>query len=174
MITNRPALSLSKGATGLLSGSSTSARLTVILVRIVTFTIRTTDVPDEASRNGILGPLVAYNQSKTGRSDIQPLIIALDDPEGQVIGGLWGRTAFDWLFVELLFVPDSLRGRGVGTDLMKRAETEALARGCHSAWLDTFEFQARGFYERLGYTCFGELSDYPAGAKRYFMKKALA
>jgi GNAT superfamily N-acetyltransferase len=77
------------------------------------------------------------------------------------------------LFVELLFVPDSLRGRGVGTDLMKRAESEALARGCHSAWLDTFEFQARGFYERLGYTCFGELSDYPAGAKRYFMKKAL-
>ena len=173
MITNRPALSLSKGATGLLSGSSASARLTVILVRIVTFTIRTTDVPDEASRNGILGPLVAYNQSKTGRSDIQPLIIALDDPEGQVIGGLWGRTAYDWLFVELLFVPDSLRGRGVGTDLMKRAETEALARGCHSAWLDTFEFQARGFYERLGYTCFGELSDYPVGATRYFMKKAL-
>jgi GNAT superfamily N-acetyltransferase len=144
-----------------------------ILVRNVTFTIRATDVPDEASRNGILGPLVAYNQSKTGRSDIRPLIIALDDSQGQVIGGLWGRTAYDWLFVELLFVPDSLRGRGIGTDLMKRAEAEALARGCHSAWLDTFEFQARGFYERLGYTCFGELSDYPAGARRYFMKKAL-
>jgi len=141
-------------------------------VRDVTFTIRTTDVPDEASRNGILAPLVAYNQSKTGRSDIRPLIIALDDSEGQVIGGLWGRTAYDWLFVELLFVPDSLRGRGVGTDLMKRAETEALARGCHSAWLDTFEFQARGFYERLGYTCFGEVKNYPVGP-RFFMSKQL-
>ncbi len=80
---------------------------------------------------------------------------------------------YDWLFVELLFVPDALRGRGVGSDLMTRAETEALTRGCHSAWLDTFEFQARGFYERLGYTCFGELPNYPAGAARYFMKKAL-
>jgi GNAT superfamily N-acetyltransferase len=129
--------------------------------------------PTRPVEKGILGPLVAYNESKTGRNDIRPLVIALDDSEGRVIGGLCGRTAYDWLFVELLFVPDSLRGRGVGTDLMKRAEIEALARGCHSAWLDTFEFQALGFYERLGYTCFGELSAYPAGARRFFMKKAL-
>jgi hypothetical protein len=53
------------------------------------------------------------------------------------------------------------------------AETEAVARGCHSAWLDTFAFQARPFYERLGYTCFGELNDYPNGSARYFMKKTL-
>jgi len=138
----------------------------------MTFSIRTTDVPDEALRNGILGPLAEYNQARTGRNDHRPLIIAIEDPEGRVIGGLWGRTVYDWLFVELLFVPDALRGHGVGSDLMKRAETEALTRGCHSAWLDTFEFQARGFYERLGYTCFGVLPNYPV-APRYFMKKAL-
>jgi GNAT superfamily N-acetyltransferase len=80
---------------------------------------------------------------------------------------------YDWLFIELLFVPESLRRRGVGTELMQRAETEAVARGCHSAWLDTFEFQSRGFYERLGYALFGELRDYPNGSARYFLKKAL-
>jgi hypothetical protein len=48
-----------------------------------------------------------------------------------------------------------------------------VQRGCHNAWLDTFEFQARGFYESLGYECFGELPDYPKGHARYFMKKAL-
>jgi GNAT superfamily N-acetyltransferase len=136
-------------------------------------TIRMTDVPDDALRNGILAPLVAYNQAKTGRSDHRPLIVAIDDNEGRVVGGLWGRTAYDWLFVELLVVPEPLRGRGIGTDLMTRAEREAISRGCHSAWLDTFEFQARGFYERLGYTCFAQLGDYPAGTTRYFMKKAL-
>jgi hypothetical protein len=56
---------------------------------------------------------------------------------------------------------------------MLRAEREAMARRCRNAWLDTFEFQARGFYERLGYSCFGELKDYPKGFSRYFMKKAL-
>jgi len=57
-------------------------------VRDVTFTIRTTDVPDEASRNGILAPLVAYKQPKTGRSDIRSLLSALNESEAQVIGGL--------------------------------------------------------------------------------------
>jgi GNAT superfamily N-acetyltransferase len=137
------------------------------------FAIRTTDVADDALRAAIAGPLTAFNQAKTGRNDYRPLIIAIDDPDGRVIGGLWGRTVYDWLFVELLFVPDALRGRGVGSELLTRAEDEALGRGCHSAWLDTFEFQARGFYERLGYSCFAELRDYPAGSTRYFMKKSL-
>jgi GNAT superfamily N-acetyltransferase len=138
----------------------------------VTFTIRTTDVPEDTTRAAIAAPLAAYNRSAAGRWDARPLIIAIEDA-GRVVGGLWGRTAYDWLFVELLFVPEPLRRQGVGSDLMTRAEDEARARGCHHAWLDTFEFQARGFYERLGYACFSELEDYPSGFSRYFMKKAL-
>jgi len=137
------------------------------------FEIRLTDRADEATREAILAPLVAYNRGKTGRSDSRPLVLSVMGDDGEVVGGLWGRTGSDWLFVELLFVPESLRGRGVGSGLMLRAETEAIARGCHGAWLDTFEFQAPGFYERLGYTCFGELTDYPPGSARYFLKKAL-
>ena len=132
-----------------------------------------TDVADDSIRKAIVEPLVAYNQAKTGRNDVRPLVLAVEDDDGAVVGGLWGRTAYGWLFVELLVVPASLRDRGLGTELMTRAETEAVARGCHSAWLDTFEFQARGFYERVGYTCFGELKDYPAGSARYFMRKTL-
>ncbi len=139
----------------------------------MSFTIRAAEVPDESIRAAIAGPLMRYNRTRTGRADHRPLILAIEDSDQQVIGGLWGRTAYDWLFVELLFVPEQLRGRGVGTDLMRRAEAEALARGCAQAWLDTFEFQARGFYERLGYTCFGELNDYPPGFGRYFMRKPL-
>jgi GNAT superfamily N-acetyltransferase len=77
------------------------------------------------------------------------------------------------LFTELLFIPPALRGRGLGTDILSRAESEARDRGCHGAWLDTFEFQARGFYERLGYQQFAELPDYPMGYSRFFMRKAL-
>jgi GNAT superfamily N-acetyltransferase len=82
------------------------------------------------------------------------------------------QTAYDWLFVQLLFVPRILRGRGLGSELMRRAEDEGLRRGCHSAWLDTLECQARGFYERLGYRCCAELPSYPVGS-RHFLKKAL-
>ena len=80
-------------------------------------------------------------------------------------------TAFGWLLVELLFVPVDLRGVGLGADLMQRAEKEAARRGCRGAWLDTFSFQARGFYERLGYSTFGVIDEYPSGHSLVFMLK---
>jgi GNAT superfamily N-acetyltransferase len=135
--------------------------------------IRLTDTEDVATRDSIVGPLVAYNAQQTGTDDYRLLVLAVFNEDGAVIGGLWGRTVFGWLCIDVLFVPESLRGRGVGAELMLRAEREAIARGCRNAWLDTFQFQARGFYEKLGYRCFGELEDYPVGFARYFMRKSL-
>jgi GNAT superfamily N-acetyltransferase len=137
------------------------------------YTLTVTDAADEETRKAVLAPLVEYNSSQAGPSQNRPLAVLVKDDQGAVIGGLWGHTGYDWLFTQLLVVPTALRGRGVGTDIMQLAEREAAQRGCHGAWLDTFEFQARGFYERLGYECFGELPNYPKGFARFFMKKAL-
>lgn len=134
--------------------------------------IHLTDAPDPAAREAILNGLLSFNVARAGSHDARPLAVLIGDPAtGDVIGGLWGRTAFAWLFVELLFVPEALRGAGLGVSLVRRAETEAVRRGCRGAWLDTFSFQARGFYERLGYTVFGTLEDYPPGHRRFFMLK---
>ena len=129
------------------------------------------DTPDAADREAIAAPLRAYNLSKVAAIDIRPLVIALRNAEGQTIGGLWGETALDWLHVDLLSVPESMRGQDVGTALLRRAEDIARERGCVGAWLDTFAFQARGFYEKLGYTVFGEIPDHPVGSARYFLRK---
>lgn len=137
------------------------------------YALTLSDQADDEIRKQVLVPLVAYNDRQAGPSGSRPLSVAVRDDQGRVTGGLWGHTGFGWLFVQYLAVPEALRGRGVGTQVMRLAEREAMQRGCHGAWLDTFEFQARGFYERLGYTCFGELADYPKGQARYFMKKTL-
>lgn len=139
----------------------------------MSYSIELSDSGDESIRSAIARPLIAYNIARTGISNHQSLAVVIHDDAGDVTGGLWGRTVYGWLYVELLVVPESLRGQGVGTEVMRRAEAEAVRRGCHDAWLDTFEFQARGFYERLGYRCFGELGNYPAGFSRYFMTKSL-
>jgi GNAT superfamily N-acetyltransferase len=86
-------------------------------------------------------------------------------------GGIVGVLAWEWLFVEALFVADAWRGQGLGQALLARAEAHAALQGCHSAWLDTF--QAKGFYERAGYRAFGSLPQYPAGQVRWFMRKGL-
>jgi len=137
------------------------------------FTLQLGDTADDAVRQAILAPLVAYNASQTGASGHRPLVIEVRDQQAAVIGGLWGGTGYGWLFTQLLVVPEALRGQGLGRKLMAMAEAEAVQRACHAAWLDTFEFQAKAFYERLGYRCFGELGDYPKGFARYFMQKSL-
>ncbi len=137
------------------------------------YTLSLTDIADDAVRQAVLAPLAEYNAAQAGPSQSRPVVVLVKDAAGAVIGGLWGHTGYDWLFTQLLVVPAALRGRGLGTEIMRMAEQEALQRGCHGAWLDTFEFQARGFYENLGYECFGELANYPTGFARYFMKKAL-
>ena len=137
------------------------------------YTLSITDVADEAVRPAIVGPLVEYNVSQAGASHNRPIAVLVKDKDGGVVGGLWGHTGYEWLFTQFLVVPAGFRGRGIGTEIMQIAEREAISRGCHSAWLDTFEFQARGFYERIGYECFGELPNYPQGFSRFFMKKKL-
>lgn len=136
-------------------------------------TFHLSDAADEVTRQAILAPLRQFNSAQAGPSGHQPLAIELRDAQGQTIGGLWGATSYGWLFTQLLVVPEPLRGKGTGRKLMEMAESEAVHRGCHAAWLDTFEFQARAFYERLGYQCFGQLDKYPVGFARYFMQKSL-
>ena len=137
------------------------------------FTLELTDAVDEDTRKLILAPLVEYNTSQAGPSNGKPVVITMKDELGAVVGGLWGHTGYEWLFTQLLVVPESHRGTGMGSQLMAMAENEAVARGCAGVWLDTFEFQARGFYERIGYEVFAELGNCPTGYSRYFMKKSL-
>ena len=104
----------------------------------------------------------------------QDLAIAISDPEShKPVGGLCGRTAGGWLFIELLFVPEALRGMGLATQLIAMAEEAARRRECHSAWIDTLNPKALALYRRLGYEIFGELKDYPVGGSRFFLQKKL-
>lgn len=132
-----------------------------------------TDKPNEQARLALVRQLSAYNQSKAGQSDSRLLSVLIQAQEGNLLGGLWGSTGYGWFCTHLLIVPQTMRNCGLGSKIMHCAETEAIARGCHSAWLETYEFQSRRFYERLGYECFAELKDYPLGFSRFFMKKRL-
>ena len=91
-----------------------------------------------------------------------------------LIGGLYGRTSWRRLTVELLFVPEKLRGQGMGTKLLAQAEEEAKKRGCIGVWLETFSPDAHRFYLRQGFKTFGEIADYPPGNTRYFVTKDFA
>ncbi|MET3927813.1 GNAT family N-acetyltransferase [Devosia sp. 2618] len=129
------------------------------------------------SRTAVLDGLIAFNRSQTPdfKGAYGSIGLMLKHPDtGLVEGGLTARMGFGWMFVELLFVPERLRGQGVGLDLMAEAERVAREHQLVGIWLDTFAFQARGFYEKLGYVVFGEIENYPPGSSRYFLRKHLS
>lgn len=130
--------------------------------------------PSTEEVDAVLAALVA-NESVAGRdSGYQAYSVLLrDEPGGPVVGGLYGYQLFDWLFIQYLAVPPSQKGQGLGSELMARAEAWARDRGLVGLWLDTFAFQARPFYEKLGFTVFGEIDDHPRGSRRHFLQKRL-
>ena len=93
--------------------------------------------------------------------------------DGRPLGGLVGSTNLGWLHVQLLAVAPEARRQGIGAVLLEAAETLARQRGCHGAWLDTYQYQGPDYYPRLGWRMFGALPDYPPGGVRRFYRKAL-
>ena len=138
-------------------------------------TLTLTDAPEPHMRQAIAAALIQFNNSRASQpEDYRSLVIILSNPDtSEILGGLWGATNFAHLHVDLLFVPELIRGTGLGRKILIEAEREAIIRGCRGAWLDTYSFQARGFYERLGYTVFGMIDDYPPGQQRVFLHKKL-
>ena len=133
-----------------------------------------TEKPQPGDFEAVHAPLIAYNEGHVGPSGYKPFVILLRDPErAKTVGGLWARSFYDWMYVDLLVVPEGHRNNDIGSDLMRRVEAAAVTRGCVGIWLDTHSFQARGFYKRLGFGVFGILDDYPIGAQRIFMRKLL-
>lgn len=137
------------------------------------FRIERTTHPTEAEVDRIRAGLTAFNRSRIPDRGYLPLAFTLFDAGGEFAGGLTGYLAYGWLFIDLLWVAERARSQNQGRALMLAAEEEGRARGCRHAWLDTFSFQARAFYEKLGYVVFGELPDFPPGHQRYFLRKDL-
>ena len=108
-----------------------------------------------------------------GRRDYQPIGLSFRASDGPIVAGVYGATMWGWLMVDGLWVAEELRGRGLGRRLMLAAEAEAIERGCHGSSLGTFDFQAREFYERLGYTVLGALEHFPKGHTHYTLWKSL-
>jgi GNAT superfamily N-acetyltransferase len=137
----------------------------------VTLTLDTNGTPEDAQvvRQG----LSAFNAAHAGDDHYQRIVFIVRDDAGAIRGGLLGGTYWGWLSVDILWLDESLRGQGWGTRLMALAEDEARQRGCHSAHLDTMDWQALDFYLKLGYSVWGQLDDLPTGHTRYFLKKSL-
>ncbi|WP_158749593.1 N-acetyltransferase [Acidobacterium sp. S8] len=136
--------------------------------------IKITTPPDEEAAAQLKSQLIAYNHLRVPQQPPREILLSIQDDNGDLLAGLSGRISYTWLFVDLFWVAEHLRGQGYGTRLLQQAEQYAREQGCHAVWLDTYSFQARGFYEKQGYKVFGQLPRCPGEHSRYFLCKELS
>ncbi len=91
-----------------------------------------------------------------------------------MIAGITGRSFGHWLLIDNFWVDEQCRGKGLGKQLLSQAEAIAKDRGCNKVLLDTLEFQAKPFYEAMGYQVQWTQNHYPLTGCKYFMIKNLA
>jgi ribosomal protein S18 acetylase RimI-like enzyme len=138
---------------------------------------------DEGREEFVTEQLIAYNRAHAplqepnddGQFTAAALHIFALATDGTVIGGLIGRTHSlrAWLEVTTIWVGEAHRRHGIGRSLMERAEEEARRRGCRYARLATSDYQAPGFYTKLGYTQYGKLENCPPGVTVFYFCKTL-
>lgn len=127
-----------------------------------------------ASHKTIVAGLRAYNQPHLGtRRREKKVVLTARNEANDIIGGIVGYFSFDWLYVHLLWVDEAHRGKDVGSALIAAAEREARKRGAITIRLETWSFQAPGFYTKLGFREFGRLDDHPQGHTTFFFVKSL-
>ena len=126
--------------------------------------ITVTDEFDPADVAVIVDGLGAYDFSRIGYRDFRRLAVLVRNPQtGKVVGGLYGRSEFGLVYVDWLFLPEDLRGAGIGSRVLAMAEEEGRRRGCTRIALTTLSVEAPGFYKKQGYeSCRRSIATHPA------------
>ena len=136
----------------------------------------TYDIHDDMTRDEagfVQKKLVEFSDQFTPPRNYREIGVVLRDAQGKVSGGVVANTVWDWLQIGVLWLPEELRGQGHGHRLLKRVEVLGRANGCRHAKLDTFDFEARAFYESHGYVVRSHTANFPQGHTQYHLAKDL-
>ncbi|HEY1630097.1 MAG TPA: GNAT family N-acetyltransferase [Rhizomicrobium sp.] len=129
--------------------------------------------PDDAVLKEITTGIRGFNLAQVPDVQFHKIVSVIRDDDGRIHGGVVGRLAGDSVYMEVVWNDDDVRGTGLGRAMMLTAEAEAKRLGAREAWLYTMSFQAKPFYEKLGYSQFAELDWQDGQYKRHFMRKPL-
>ena len=139
--------------------------------------IELSEIPNKTDLDILSQGIQSYNQHHITddvvfEKDSRFSVFARDD-NGNIIGGIRASGFWNYCIIELLWLSDETRGKGIGSALMKKAEAFAIKKGFAYMRTETLSFQAKPFYQKQGYRVFGELADHPKGHTTYCLVKQL-
>lgn len=136
-------------------------------------TIQLDEHPSADELRQLVDGVRRFNRNIAGYEPPRAVASFLRDNDGRMVGGAHGDIWGCSVHIAAMWVDESQRGKGHGSALLKAVEDYAAEHGCVLAYLETTSFQARPFYEGLGYRVFGELAGIAEGCTMFFLKKEL-
>jgi len=139
--------------------------------------IEVTQTPDPADMEFLSQGIQGFNRGTVPglpevAQDLKFAVFARDD-RGKLVGGIRANAFWGYLCIELLWLSEEARGYGAGKRLVEGAEAFAMEHGFRHARVETTSFQAKPFYEKLGYKVYGVLDDFPEGHQSFYLHKDL-
>jgi len=128
--------------------------------------------PEEEDKKIIDLGIDEYNLKRIGEQKYIP-IASFAKENDQTIGGITGNLFWNYLYIDLMWIHETYRGKGIGRKLITAVENLAKENGIYRSHLCTASFQSLGFYEKCGYSIFGKLDDMPEGETEYYLYKKL-
>ena len=114
-----------------------------------------------------------FNAAATGYDDAELFTASHESESGSVDAGICGYTWGGCCYVSYLWVAESSRGKGLGSELLSAVENHAVSKRCRLVLLSSHSFQAPGFYARRGYSQVTRVNDHPVGHTNIFYSKRL-
>jgi len=143
-------------------------------ILLKSYTLSVNNAVDKDNRKAVGAFLKNYNNAAMPGYELREhLEVVAKDANGKVLGGLYGYFFWAWLEIHILAVDEAQRKQGIGKSLIQKAEAVAIQKNTFKIRLNTFEFQAPQFYERLGYKIVAVEEGFPEGSCTYHFHKML-
>ena len=143
------------------------------LIPNTTYKIIVDHEPNQADNDALMEGLITCYEREMSETRDKEFSVFLKNDLGDIFGGIQAHFDTESVYVEVLWVDEKLRKKGYGRKLLNAAELEAIKNGCVFSTLDTWDFQAEGFYLKSGYEPMGEIKKYWREHSRIFLRKAL-
>ena len=130
------------------------------------------DTPTREETKIFLDGLVRHNSNYLP-NDFEKHFIVVKSDSGDVVGGIKFETYWGRSFIHTLWIEESYRNCGLGTELLKRTEEITKSVNCHGVDVSTMNFQAKELYEKNGFKCTGKFENYTNGHECFFYSKEI-
>ena len=135
------------------------------------------ELTSPSKRQKILEALWAFNSSKSpylkDKSNYYKTVDFYAEESKNLLGGALCIINYNWIYIDYLYVNEQMRGQDIGTKLINKIEQYAKENNLTGLYTETFDFQARPFYEKNGFKVIGCYENMPPNSKLWLLQKAL-